>query len=125
MKLVSIALSSAIVAIANAACTSEKTIDLASGAKQLKLMGFTAKSVERFTGMVRFCRRLLLVMIPTFGTHLLLNFHRETRLFSRATMSSLKLRLAPTLSPLVLDLHVEVAALVVAVVLSLLLRHLE
>jgi hypothetical protein len=57
MKLVTIVLASAILAIAEAACTSEKTIDLTSGATKLKLMGFTAKSVDRFTDMVRrlFC----------------------------------------------------------------------
>lgn len=52
MKFVSscIILSSAILSIAEASCSSEKTIDLKTSATQIKLMGFAAKSVERITG---------------------------------------------------------------------------
>ena len=59
MNLRSSILVTAFLAVVDASCPSETTIDLTSAATELKLMGFEAKSVERFTGEVSnsaFCR---------------------------------------------------------------------
>lgn len=52
MNLRSSILVTALLAVVDASCSSETTIDLTSSATELKLMGFTAKSVDRFTGEV-------------------------------------------------------------------------